>query len=210
MRRVAGALGVLGLTVVVVEVFRRYRRWHLRWGATDDEVRRALPGDELVPAPHFAPTRAITIDAPPEAVWPWLEQLGYGRAGWYSYDLLDNIGHGRSAEEIQPELQGLHPGDWIPMGPVVNEEAAWVVDRIDPPHSMVWAKPACTWVWQLEELPGGRTRLITRIRLRHRLRVTVIPELFLMEFGDFWMMRKELRSIRERAEHETAAAALAA
>jgi hypothetical protein len=96
------------------------------------------------------------------------------------------------------------------MGPVVNEEAAWVVDRIDPPHSMVWAKPACTWVWQLEELPGGRTRLITRIRLRHRLRVTVIPELFLMEFGDFWMMRKELRSIRERAEHETAAAAVAA
>jgi len=210
MRTATKVGGVTACAIGAIEGFRRYRRWHLRWGATDDEVSRAMPGDEVVPDPHFAPTRAITIDAPPEAVWPWLVQLGYGRAGWYSYDLLDNLGYGRSAEEIRPELQGVHPGDWIPMGPVVNEEAAWVVDRIDPPRAMLWVKPACTWVWQLEDLPGGRTRLVTRIRLRHRLRFTVIPELFLMELGDFWMMRKELLSIRERAERNTAAAALAA
>src|SRR5690349_6473826 len=61
-----------------------YRRVHLRWGATDAEVTAPMPGDELVPEPSFSATRAITIDAPPEAVWPWLVQLGYGRAGFYS------------------------------------------------------------------------------------------------------------------------------
>ena len=61
------------------------RPWHLRWGATEDEVRRPLPGDALVTTPLVAATRAITIAAPPEEVWPWLVQQGYGRAGWYSY-----------------------------------------------------------------------------------------------------------------------------
>ena len=66
------------------------RRWHLRWGATDTEVAAPMPGDELVQEPSFNATRAITINAPPEAVWPWLVQLGFGRAGWYAYELLDN------------------------------------------------------------------------------------------------------------------------
>jgi hypothetical protein len=209
MRKATTALGGTAIAIAALEAFRRYRRWHMRWGASDEEVWREMPGDELVPHSHFTPTRAITIDAPPEAVWPWLVQLGYGRGGWYSYDLLDNLGHGRSAEEIRPELQGLHVGDWVPMGPIVNEETAFVVDRIDPPHSMLWVKPASTWVWQLEELPGGRTRLVTRIRMHYAIGLSVIPALFLAELGDFWMMRKELRSIRERAERHTVAAAIA-
>jgi hypothetical protein len=65
----------------------------LRWGATDAEVAAPMPGDELVPRSSFTATRAITIDAPPEAVWPWLVQLGYRRAGWYTYDLFDNAGY---------------------------------------------------------------------------------------------------------------------
>jgi hypothetical protein len=67
-----------------------YRSRHLHWGATKEEVAKAMPGDDLVPEPSFSATRAITIDAPPEAVWPWIVQVGYGRAGWYSYDLFDN------------------------------------------------------------------------------------------------------------------------
>jgi hypothetical protein len=86
-----------------------FRRWHLRWGATDVEVSEAMPGDELVSEPSFNATRAITIDAPPEAVWPWLVQIGYGRAGWYSYDLLDN-GARPSAERILPEFPGAEGG----------------------------------------------------------------------------------------------------
>jgi hypothetical protein len=190
--------------------FVGYRRWHLRWGATDEEASRPLAGDELVARPHFAPTRAITVDAPPEAVWPWLVQLGYGRAGWYSYDCLDNLGHGPSAEEIKPELQDVRVGDVIAMGPVRNDETVWTIERLDAPVTMVWSKPAATWAWQLEELPGGRTRLVTRIRVHYRARPTVLSELVLLELGDFWMMRKELRSIKERAERETGAVAVAA
>jgi hypothetical protein len=68
------------------------RPWHLRWGATDDEVASAMPGDGLVPKSHFTATRAITIDAPPEAVWPWVMQVGFNRTGFYSFDLLDSLG----------------------------------------------------------------------------------------------------------------------
>jgi hypothetical protein len=190
--------------------FARYRRWHLRWGATDEEAGRPMAGDELVARPQFAPTRAITVDAPPDAVWPWLVQLGYGRAGWYSYDCLDNLGHGRSADEILSDLQDVQVGDVIPMGPVRNDDTVWTIEQIDAPKTMVWSKPAATWTWRLEELPGDRTRLVTRIRVRYRARPTVLSELVLLELGDFWMMRKELRSIKERAERETRAVAVAA
>lgn len=203
-RRIA-AVAALGALIMG---FRRYRRWHLQWGATDDEARRFLPGDELIEDPHFAPTRAMTIDAAPEAVWPWLVQIGYGRAGFYSYDLLDNLGRGRSAERIEPALQALAVGDRIPMAPIVSEETAFRVVAMDEPHSMVWSKPASSWAWVLDRLPGERTRLITRVRMRYRWRrPTVVADLVLMELGDFWMMRKELRSIGERAEQETSTAA---
>ena len=181
--------------------FRRYRRWHLHWGATDDEVLGSMPGDGLVPAPQFAPTRAITIDAPPQAVWPWLVQIGYGRAGFYAYDMLDNLGRGASADRIDPALQALQVGDWIPMAPTVSEETAFRVVEMDAPRSMVWSKPSSSWAWVLEPLSENRTRLIARIRMRYRWRrPTVVGDVVLMELGDFWMMRKKLDSIRARAE----------
>ena len=85
-----------------------YRRWHLRWGATPEEVASSLPGDELLPSARFVCTRAVTIAAPPAAVWPWLVQVGCGRAGWYSHDLLDNL-----ARPSAPEDRGraAAPGD---------------------------------------------------------------------------------------------------
>ena len=169
-----------------------------------------MPGDQLVMEPQFAPTRAITIDAPPEDVWPWLVQIGYGRAGFYAYDVLDNLGHGASADRIDPALQSLQVGDWIPMAPTVSEETAFRVVEMDAPRSMVWSKPSSSWAWVLEPLSGDRTRLIARIRMRYRWRrPTVVGDLVLMELGDFWMMRKELDSIRARAERaETTAPAV--
>ena len=71
------------------------RPWHLRWGATADEVHGAMPGDDVVPKAQFNATRAVTIDAPPERVWPWIVQLGYRRAGFYTYDLIDNASQRR-------------------------------------------------------------------------------------------------------------------
>lgn len=93
-----------------------YRRWHLRWGASPREIAEALPSDELLPRAQYRSTRAITIDALPEAVWPWLVQVGCRRAGFCSNDLLDNLGH-PSARSIVPELQGLEIGQWVPMSP---------------------------------------------------------------------------------------------
>ena len=81
-----------------------YRPWHMRWGATDEEIAEAMPGDELLPVAEFHPTRAITIAARPDEIWPWIVQIGFNRAGFYAYDLVDNLAK-PSAERIIPELQ---------------------------------------------------------------------------------------------------------
>jgi hypothetical protein len=88
-----------------------YRPWHLQWGATLNEVSAPLPGDNLQQHAHYRSTRAITIEAPPAAVWPWLVQVGCGRAGFYSNDLLDNLAR-PSATAVLPSLQHLEVGQW--------------------------------------------------------------------------------------------------
>ncbi len=88
-----------------------YRHWHLRWGATDEEVQASMPGDAIVPNASFNATRAITINAPPEQVWPWIVQMGYRRAGFYTYDLADNGGY-PSAEHVLEAYQHVVVGDW--------------------------------------------------------------------------------------------------
>jgi proline iminopeptidase len=91
----------------------------LRWGATDEEVSRPYPGAELVPGGSRGATNAITIDAPPARVWPWLVQIGYGRGGWYSWDRLDNFGRA-SADRIHPEWQQIAVGDRLPSDPLAG------------------------------------------------------------------------------------------
>ena len=90
------------------------RPWHRHWGATPDEVGSAMPGDDLLLHAHFEATRAISIAAPPDHVWPWIVQIGFRRAGFYSYDLLDNLGH-PSADRIVPEFQETAIGDRVAM-----------------------------------------------------------------------------------------------
>jgi hypothetical protein len=179
-----------------------YRRSHMRWGATDDEVAGAMPGDQLVSEPSFNATRAITIDAPPEAVWPWLMQIGFGRAGWYSYDLFDNAAR-PSAERILPEYQDPKIGDWVPMSSKVNETTAFKIKEFEPNRWMLWAKPHSTWAWKLVPFEGGRTRLVTRVKDRYAWRDSpgnALVSLILMEFGDFPMMRKLFLNVKRRAE----------
>ena len=103
------------------------RRWHTRWGATDAEVAGPMPGDEVVPKASFNATRAITIDAPPNRVWPWIVQMGYRRAGFYTYALLDNAGYD-SADRVLPDYQDPKVGDWMPMSKKVNETTAFKVE----------------------------------------------------------------------------------
>jgi hypothetical protein len=103
----------------------------VRWGATDEEVAGTFPGKELIPDGKRAATMAITIEAPPAKVGPWLVQMGWGRAGWYSWDRLDNGGR-PSAHELHPEWQELSVGDylsaWSPGGPM----DAWEVAALEP------------------------------------------------------------------------------
>ena len=121
--------------------FVRYRAWHLRWGATDAEVAAPMPGDELVGSAAFCATRAITIDAPPSDVWPWLVQVGFGRAGFYSYDWADNLGR-RSVRVLLPQYQSPLPGDLAaPMAEPADERTAFTVAVAQEPHVLVWAKP---------------------------------------------------------------------
>jgi hypothetical protein len=177
------------------------RRWHLRWGATDAEVASTMPGDELVPDPSFTATRALTIQAPPAQVWPWIVQLGTGRAGFYSYDLFDN-GARPSADRILPELQDTQVGDWVPMAARVNEATAFRVKALERNQWLLWAKPASTWAWTLTPLEGGRTRLVTRLKATYDWRSPGLALLtvVIFELGDFPMMRKLLLGVKSRAE----------
>lgn len=177
---------------------RIVRPWQLRWGATDREIARTLPGDDLVRQAGFDATRAITIAAPRELVWPWLVQVGVNRAGWYSYDLLDNLGR-PSARRIIPELQHLDVGDILPMSP--DGRSGIRVVTIDPGRSMVWGDPGnVTWSWLLEPVGDDATRLLTRIRVRYRWLHPSILFGLLIEFADIFMIRRMLLNVKERAE----------
>jgi hypothetical protein len=167
-----------------------YRRWHCRWGATDHEVTAELPGDDRLPDAAFRCTRAISIDAPPSAVWPWLVQAGCLRGGFYSNDLLDNLAR-PSAREILPEFQVLDIGQWVPMSPSPSEVTAFRVTGFEEHRWLLWAKPDSTWVWDLQP-EGEGTRLVTRVHAARDWRHPAMAGLgvVLMEFGDFPMMRR--------------------
>ena len=178
-----------------------YRRWHQRWGASDDEVAAQMPGDDLIEHVAYRATRAITIDAPPEAVWPWLVQIGCLRAGFYANDLLDNLAH-PSAWTILPEYQDLQIGRWVPMSPTPSDTTAFKVAGFESNQWLLWHQPLSTWSWRLTPLADSRTRLVTRLRIRLDWSHPSISLLsvVLNEFGDFAMMRRMLLGIRDRAE----------
>ncbi|MGZ4618693.1 MAG: hypothetical protein ACXV5Q_02245 [Frankiaceae bacterium] len=202
MKALSVALSAAGVAGLIVG-FAGFRRWHLRWGARDEEIAARLQGDDLVPSAQFTANRVIEINAPPAEVWPWLVQVGFGRADFYSYDLLDNLGR-RSAEVILPEWQEVHVGDLAaPMSNPPTETTSFTVRSVETGRYLVWSKPDSTWVWVLDPLDGGRrTRLRVRLKQRYDWRrpVALAVTVILSEFGDFLMMRRMLHGIRRRAE----------
>jgi hypothetical protein len=197
MLSLAAALGLAAFYVLVV------RPRAARWGASDEEAERPLPGDGVVTGRAYVATRALTIDASPEDVWPWIVQMGSGRAGWYALDVLDNGGV-PSAEEIVPELQELRVGDLIPMG--VGKEVGPRVLEMEPARRMLWATDdEFSWEWVLEPRDDGRTRLMSRIRERYppllsRKMVYAIAA----SSGDIVMNWTQLKGIKRRAERRSA------
>jgi hypothetical protein len=198
VRRLALGVAVGGAGLVAVYL-RLVRPWTMRWGATDEEVARPLPGDRVLPQPGFSATRAITIAAPPEHIWPWLVQMGSGRAGWYAIDRIDNAGV-PSATEIIAELQDLKVGDVIPM--VVGRPVGPHVRELEPGRRMLWVTEGqLSWEWLLEPVDQQTTRLLNRIRgayppLWSRRMLYAIAA----STGDIVMNRKQLRGIKARAE----------
>jgi hypothetical protein len=194
----------LGAIVIVAAVallalvfFRLIRPWYLFWGATADEIGMAMPGDELIPDTKSA-TRAIGIAAPPRDVWPWLLQLGFGKAGWYSYDWIDNDGR-PSAASIIPDYQTLDVGDKILMMP----EMGFEVRSIDPGHSIVSMLEDGSTSWCLGLYPedGNGTRLVSRWRPKWgKITPASAMMIALSDPGSFIMEQKMLRGIRDRAE----------
>ena len=161
-----------------------------------------IEGDEILADAHAQLTHATTIDAPPRDIWPWLLQMGCQRAGWYSWDILDNAGM-RSADRIIPELQHLAVGDVLPARPVGDE--GFKVLRIVPERALVLSSMssqwAGTWAFVLEPLGPDKTRLVTRYRAAYPPTVRMSILLPVIAAVHTFMERKQLRTIKHHAEH---------
>ena len=166
------------------------------WGATAEEIASYVAGDDYCADAGVIATRSITVKAPPEDVFPWLRQMGFKRAGWYSYDLLDNLGR-RSAVRVHKEWQDVVTGSLVPGGPLSFEAAV-----VDSPHAFVLRTPVgatstrrlCfTLAYDLRAIPEG-TRLVTRVRIKVNIPGGRLVER-LLGLGDGVMVRKQLRTL---------------
>ena len=174
--------------------------------ATPAERTEALAGDNLIPHPLGSVNHAITIHRSPHEVWPWLVQMGSGRAGWYAYDFIDN-GRQRSADRILPEYQDISVGKVFPALPGAKD--VFVVAECQPDRSLVlsWrladGRYQTTWAFVLEQPQPDQTRMIVRGRVASGYRPYGLPQWFALSTGrlaHFIMQRKQLVSIRRRTE----------
>ena len=197
------------------------RPWYLRWGATDEEVRRAWPGDELCPEAASVATHAVTIHAPMANVWAWIAQIGQDRGGFYSYTWLENLVGAQihNADRILPEHQSRQVGETVWMAPPqrFGGRGCTRIARLDPGRVMVQVSPedyeevrrtgiapdGC-WAFILEALDEQTTRFVVRSRSGPK------PSLFRNLVFDpvhFIMERKMMLGIRDRAERTALAQA---
>lgn len=201
LRRTVGSMLIRKLLLPAAAAFA-YSRWLrdpiMTWGAELGEALAPLPGDELLPDADGVSTRAITVDAPAAAVWPWIAQMGPSpRGGAYTYDWIENLLglDMHSADEVLPDFQEPQIGDTIGYGPNTMR-----IERVEPGRVLAWRSADGNWVWTfvLEER-DGRTRLISRNRFRlpsWKERLGMLP----MEPGSLVMERKMLRGMKARAE----------
>jgi proline iminopeptidase len=189
----------------------------LRWGAAEEEVRGAFPGAELLPGARRGATMAVTIDAPPERVWPWLVQMGCDRAGWYSWDRLDNGGVS-SAETIHPEWQQIVVGDHLASVP--SGKAWFEVAALEPERFLALRAPLdlrgrpfdtagplpryysdSVWCFLLEPLPGERTRLVVSGYKRSRPKPLIAAgDLLFWEPAHLIMQVRQFANLKRLAE----------
>ena len=200
MRALGATVAVMGGSALAVSAYLHVLRpWILHRGATPAEVAATLPGDELLDDADGVATRAITIHAGPEHVYPWLAQMGPApRGGAYTYDWIDNLLglDMHSADHVLPQFQQTQVGEEIALGPNVRR-----VEIADPGHDFVTRSADGSWVWASHLEPvAGSTRLISR----NRFRVDSLPArlgMLPLEPASLVMEQKMLRGIRDRAQH---------
>ena len=210
-QRIAGCVagGIAAAISLEVATYPLWRRRCLTWGATREEAAGPLPGDDLLEKPAIMSTRAVTVNAAPEAIWPWLVQMGPGRGGAYTYDWIQRMFDldMHSADEILPAFQDLHVGDSWQLGrrgPVLR------VAALDPQRSLVLRSDDGQWVWAFALVPtDGGTRLISRNRIATAGGAPAARAFteFFMEPGSLIMERKMLLGIKDRAERHPEAPA---
>lgn len=200
--------GLVGATAVGAgaAAFAAYmgvvRRWHLRWGATDDEIAREMPLDGEVANPTYVTNRAITIRALPEEIWPWIAQMGeLPRGGFYSYLAVERLLQMQveNADRILSEFQDPKVGD------ALDRAGTMLVKAVEPNRYLVLGPPptpelAVTWAIALYPGARGFTRLVSRCRARLPRGPKGLFWFSILDPGQFLMERKMLLGIKERAE----------
>jgi hypothetical protein len=180
------------------------------WGATSAEIQRAMPGDQLI-SDAVVSTRAITIDAPPSEVWPWLVQMGQDKAGFYTYAWLERLaGAGiRNANRIVPEWQDLQPGDLMRTYRYIErfEPLGWIVEQVEAERFVVVRNKKRTWSWalMLDSAGDRHARLVARTRADRKGMLGTAVEALLGEPAHFVMEVGVLRGIKSRAERHDGA-----
>lgn len=195
------AVGMLALVSFFAGYLLLVRPWYVRWGATDAEIAMSVPGDAFMDHPTAVTTRAITIHAPAPVVWEWLVQLGQGRAGFYSYDWLENLfaADMHNGDDIVPELQTLKVGDWVLMHPMgaTNPAMRAPVVAVEPGHYFVLNKG---WGFYLFPIDANTTRFV--VRYTNNDDPTYYHVIF--EQAHFIMESGMMLGIKFRAEHTPA------
>jgi hypothetical protein len=174
-----------------------------RWGATDEEIARPMPGDGQLDSPITITNRAVTVDAPPQDVWPWLPQMGeLPRGGFYSYEWIERLMGMKvdNTDRVLPEFQDPHTGD------ALDRAGNMTVRAIEPGHAIVFGPPPGLWLdstWAVAVYPSGagRTRLVSRVRAQvRRWSPAAVLMMLTIDPGQFIMERKFLLEIKKRAE----------
>jgi hypothetical protein len=220
VQSLAPTLAVVTLAIVALLFIYLFaiRPWHLRWGATHLDVIARLPGDALTPRAAAQVTRAVNIDAPPEAVWPWVVQIGQERGGFYSYTFLENLVgcDMHNAERIIPEWQQRAVGDtlWFSTPKRFKGRARMVVAIAEPQCDLTLSSPADwkrrqssddgldgTWEFALQPKPGNTTRLLVRFRTEaYPTFAKRVASFLFWEPAHFIMERKMLLTIKRLSE----------
>jgi hypothetical protein len=201
--KILSAIALLGLVLAVYSLLIRPAQ--LTWGASADELGRVMPGDEIPVQASFDATRAVTIAGTPEQIWPWLLQWGYGKAGFYGYDVIENITSPsglHSADRIIPELQHLAVGDKI----LMNDLASLTVHEIRPNDALVLtgsADPPTTtsvMTWALYPIDASHTRLVNRFRFEQTGNLMLQALNAFTDFADPIAINKILLGIKGHVE----------